>query len=263
LGVAAAGDATKLAAVADARSLVDAIPAVAQAIRPAVADSLTASHPAAGGLGARSGIRLLVVDDHPAVRVGLCQLLGDQPDFVVVAVASSAEEAISLAATEPTDVAVVDYQLGRASGLWASRRLKRLPHPPGVVIYSAYWGSLLAAACVVAEADGLVNKGAPTDELFAAIRAAACGHSHLPPLSESAAESIRHRLGTDEQTIFGMLRAGFRRSSVARQLGHSDTELERNLRSMLTKLEEARDRPARDHGRGRADHRPHVRRRGS
>jgi DNA-binding NarL/FixJ family response regulator len=227
------------------------------------ADSLRASRPLAARMDARSGIRLLVVDDHPAVRVGLCQLLGDQPDFAVVGVAGSAERAITLAATETTDVAVIDYQLGRANGLWASRRLKRLARPPGVVIYSAFYGGALAAACVVAEADGLVSKSAPADELFAAIRAAACGHSHLPALSESAAESIRRRLGTEEQTIFGMLLAGFGRSSVARQLGVSNTEIERNLRTMLTKLEEARERPARDHGRGRTDHRPHARRRGA
>ena len=57
-------------------------------------------------------LRVLVVDDHPAVRLGVLQLLDDQPDLVVVDAASSAEEARALAEREPIDVAVVDYQLG-------------------------------------------------------------------------------------------------------------------------------------------------------
>src|SRR5947209_18339461 len=80
--------------------------------------------------------RVLVVDDHSAVRAGLRQLLEDQADFEVVAAVASAEEALGVAEAEPVDVAVVDYQLGGRNGLWATRKLKRLPQPPAVLIYS-------------------------------------------------------------------------------------------------------------------------------
>ena len=106
-----------------------------------------------------SPLRVLVVDDHPAVRMGLRELFEDQPDFVVVAAVDSADAAMALAEREPIDVAVVDYQLGSRNGLWLSRKLKRLPQPPRVVIYSAYCDGPLAATSVVAEADGLVSKG--------------------------------------------------------------------------------------------------------
>ena len=79
-------------------------------------------------------IRLLVVDDHPAVRLGLRQLLEDQPDFKIVGVAETAEDALAQAETHPIDVAIVDYQLGGRNGLWVSRKLKRLRDPPRVVI---------------------------------------------------------------------------------------------------------------------------------
>ena len=75
-------------------------------------------------------LRVLVVDDHPAVRMGLRELFEDQPDFVVVAAVDSADAAMALAEREPIDVAVVDYQLGSRNGLWLSRKLKRLPQPP-------------------------------------------------------------------------------------------------------------------------------------
>src|SRR5436190_4390496 len=77
--------------------------------------------------------RLLVLDDHAAVRAGLRDLLMDQPDFHVVAVVATAEDALSVAEREPIDIAVVDYQLGGRNGLWVSRQLKRLPRPPAVI----------------------------------------------------------------------------------------------------------------------------------
>ncbi|MGI8506579.1 MAG: response regulator [Solirubrobacteraceae bacterium] len=62
--------------------------------------------------------RLLVVDDHAAVRAGLQGLLEDEGDFEVVAAVASAEAAMAVAEREPIDVAVVDYQLGGRNGLW-------------------------------------------------------------------------------------------------------------------------------------------------
>jgi len=179
-------------------------------------------------------VRLLVVDDHPAVRVGLCELLDDQPDFVVTGAASSAEEALALASDATVDVAIVDYHLGRLNGLWLSQKLKRRADPPAVVIYSAYCDGLLTAASVIAEAAALISKRAPPDELFAAIRASARGGTaRLPPLPATTVETVRHRLSTGEQTIFGMLLAGFDRPAIADRLGLPAAELESQLHRML------------------------------
>ena len=82
--------------------------------------------------------RLVVVDDHPAVRAGLRELLASEADFDMVAAVATAEAAMEVAKRAPIDVAVVDYQLGGRNGLWLSRKLKRLPEPPAVLIYSAY-----------------------------------------------------------------------------------------------------------------------------
>ena len=166
-------------------------------------------------------LRLLVVDDHPAVRLGLLQLLDDQPDFVVVEAACSAEEARSLAEREPIDVAVVDYQLGSRTGLWLTRKLKELEPAPGVVMYSAYCDGPLAAACVVAGADGLVSKGGVGAELCHAVRAVARGHSRLPLVPPTLAGAMRRRLSAQEQAIFGMLLAGIDPSEIATTLGIS------------------------------------------
>jgi len=189
-------------------------------------------------------IRCLVVDDHPAVRMGLLGLLEDQPDFVVLDAVATAEAAVAFAESNAIDVAVVDYQLGGRNGLWVSRKLKRLPEPPRVVIYSAYSDGILAAACVVAEADGLVSKARLGSELCDAIRRVAQGQLLLPTVRPALADSMRRRLGSDEQAIFGMLLAGISPPEIAHTLGFSAGELESSLWTMLRKLERLEVEPA-------------------
>jgi DNA-binding NarL/FixJ family response regulator len=188
-------------------------------------------------------LRVLVVDDHPAVRLGVRQLLDDQPDLVVIEAVSTAEAAMSLAERVRIDVAVVDYQLGSRSGLWLSRMLKRLAVPPRVVVYSAYCDGPLAAACVVAEADGLVSKGGVGAELCDAVREVYRGRFRLPPVPPALAGAMRRRLGAEEQAIFGMLLAGIEPLEVADMLGISKAGLDSLLWAMLHKLEGLRPEP--------------------
>jgi len=181
--------------------------------------------------------RLLVVDDHPAVRAGLRELLADEADFVVVAAVDTAEAGLEVAKREPIDVAVVDYQLAGRNGLWLSRKLKRLPLPPAVLIYSAYTDGVLAAAAVVAEADALVSKGSLGSDLCREIRYTAVGEGHLPALPPRLAESLRRRLDHDEQALFGLLLAGLPPTEVAATLGLTPAAMEARLRELLGRLE--------------------------
>jgi DNA-binding NarL/FixJ family response regulator len=183
--------------------------------------------------------RLLIVDDHAAVRAGLRELLDDEADFAVVAAVATAEAALSVAEREPVDVAVVDYQLGGRNGLWVSRKLKRLPRPPAVLIYSAYTDGVLAAAAVVAEADGIVSKGSVGSDLCAAIREVARGRQVLPPVPPRLGEALRRRLDHQEQAIFGMLLAGIPPQEIADTLDLSAAGLESRLWAMVRRLEVA------------------------
>jgi DNA-binding NarL/FixJ family response regulator len=188
----------------------------------------------------REPTRLLVVDDHAAVRAGVRDMLADEPDFDVVAAVATAEEGLSVAEREPIDLAVVDYQLGGRTGLWLSRRLKRLRQPPGVVIYSAYADDVLSAAAVVAEADGIVSKSGLGSELCDAIRAVARGGHRLRAVPPWLAEGLRHRLGHKEQAIFGLLLAGVPRDEIAKTLGISTEGLDARLSAMQRTLESRR-----------------------
>ena len=191
--------------------------------------------------------RVLIVDDHAAVRAGLRDLLDDETDLEVVAVVEDAESALSVAEREPVDVAVVDYQLPGRNGLWVSRKLKRLPHAPAVVVYSAYADGVLAAAAVVAEADAVVSKGGLGSELCCAIRSVSAGRKLLPPMPSWLGEALRGRLGHDEQAIFGMLLAGIGSAEIAETLGLSEPGLESQLCGMLRRLEAPSAEPRHNH----------------
>ena len=188
-------------------------------------------------LASGTQLRLLLVDDHPAVRRGLRGLLEDQPGFAVVASVQSAEEAMLVAPQMPVDVAVVDYELGGRNGLWLSRKLKRLPDPPRVLIYSAYSDRLLAAAAVAAEADGLVSKSGLGSHLTEAIRSVAGGQLVLPVVPWELSEVIRRRLDDHEQAIYGMRVAGIPIAEIGQMLDATPAEMEATLSQMLRKLE--------------------------
>ena len=188
----------------------------------------------------RVPIRLLVVDDHAAVRTGVRDLLADEPDFDVVAAVATAEEGLSVAERQTIELAVVDYQLGGRTGLWLSRKLKSLPEPPRVVIYSAYADDVLSAAAVIAEADGIVSKAGLGSELRDAIRRVARGEHRLRPVAPWLSEALRHRLGHEEQAIFGLLLAGIPRDEIAQTLDMSMDDLDSRLWAMLRALESPR-----------------------
>lgn len=182
-------------------------------------------------------IRCMLVDDHPAVRLGLRELLAIEPGLEVLDAFATAEAALAFAERSALDVAVVDYQLEGRSGLWLSRKLKRLADAPAVVIYSAYSDYLLAAACVVAEANGLVSKAALGTDLCERIREAASGVTRLPIVPPSLADSMRRRLDPEEQAIFGMMLAGICNVEIGRTLSLSHGELDARQWGMLRKLE--------------------------
>jgi DNA-binding NarL/FixJ family response regulator len=182
-------------------------------------------------------IRLLVADNRPAVRSGLCRLLGEQPDFNVVAVSDSADGALAVAQRVPVDVAVINYDLGQAgpgsrNGLWVGRKLKRLPEPPRVLVYAANVDGHLALNSVLAEIDGLVSTG-----LCSAIRSVTLGKRLLPSVPQPVADMLRRRFDDQQQAAFAMLLAGISGAEVAQVLRMSQEDFDSRLWGMRRRLE--------------------------
>ncbi len=204
---------------------------------------LTRSSPGAGRGATASGIiRVLLVDDHPAVRRGSRALIDDQRDMIVVAEARSVAEALDQIEC-PFDVAIVDYHLGAGrDGLWLTAQLKRREHAPApaVLIYSAFADGTLAVKVLIAGADGLLGKHELGQELCRAIRQLARGRHHLPAITSSIAEVLRSRLEPRDQAIFGMLLYGIAPHVIAERLGMDDEELHARRAVMLGSLKPAR-----------------------
>jgi len=164
-------------------------------------------------------VSVLVVDDHPALRAGLRQLLDQEPGYRLLgAVSSEAELAIALQHHRP-DVVVMDYALTRGDGLSACFRLKQRPHPPGVVLYSAYVDDIFAVPARLAQADAIVSKSDPVEMLLMAIDAVAAGQTQVPPLDPEVIEAASSRLDAEDLPIVGMLFARVRVGDIATTLG--------------------------------------------
>ncbi len=186
-------------------------------------------------------IRVLIADDHAAVRLGVRRLLDEQPDLRIVTEATSAIGAVTGTGASP-EVAVIDYHLGDRNGLWVTRRLRQLDPRPRVLIYSAFTDDALALAAVVAGADGLLSKSAIGGELCLAIRRLAAGHRYLPSISPPVARAISARLSSRQQSIFGMLVHGISAELIGSRLGISARKLEIERAAILTVLAPATTR---------------------
>jgi DNA-binding NarL/FixJ family response regulator len=181
-------------------------------------------------------IRTLIVDDHPAVRSGLVAALRSEPGLVPMATASGMTGALDEVERSRPDVALVDYHLAEGDGLALCHELKLLPSPPAVLIYSAFARADLLLAAAVAGADGMVDKGAPLDDLFAAIRAVARGGKALPTLRPELIERTVTRLDPEDLPILGMRIDGATLAEIASVLQLEERELSGRVVAMLGRL---------------------------
>ena len=181
-------------------------------------------------------IRILLVDDHPALRAGLTAVLRAEPGLVPLGTAADEEELWpALHRTKP-DVVVLDYHVPPADGLQLCRRMKRSIPAPAVLMYSAYADAQLVIPSMLAGADGVVNKGAPAAELYDAIRTVARGERVIPPLSRELLDDANARLASDDIPILGMALDGTPESEIARTLGLSADEMTHRMDRMISTL---------------------------
>ena len=103
-------------------------------------------------------IRVLVVDDHPAVRAGLAGLLRSEPGLICLATAESAAAGMEAARRMAPAIVLVDYDLPDRDGLTLCSDLKALERAPGVIVYTAFARPRLLVAAAVARADAMLDK---------------------------------------------------------------------------------------------------------
>ncbi|MEV1131067.1 response regulator transcription factor [Agromyces sp. NPDC049794] len=126
-------------------------------------------------------IRVLIADDHQAVRAGLTTLLAGANDLEIVGEAGDGREALRLIGQSPVDVVLMDVQMPVLDGVQATRRIAAMPEGPRVLVLTTFGLDEIVVAALAAGAAGFLLKTATADELVDAIRRVAAGDAVLAP----------------------------------------------------------------------------------
>lgn len=163
-------------------------------------------------------IRIMLIDDHAAVRAGLETVLAAEPDLIPVASTDGNEDLWPRFHQTRPDLVLLDFHLPGLNSLLICRQLKSVVPAPHVVCYSAYADASLGLPLRLAGADGLVSKGAPATELFEVIRRISDGDVVLPPLTPDLIEATCGPLDTDARVVISLLLDGTSVSDIAEVL---------------------------------------------
>jgi DNA-binding NarL/FixJ family response regulator len=189
--------------------------------------------------------RVLVVDDHPVVRLGLRAMLSADAALSVVAEADSAETALELAKGSEIDLALVELSLGHGKGLELVRTLHQCVPDLPILVFSARDEALFAERSLKAGARGYIMKREPIERLAGAIRRVLAGQIVV---SDALAQDLLERAGTQvagrglahltnrELEVLQMIGGGLNTAAIAQRLRLSVKTIETYRSNIKTKL---------------------------
>lgn len=182
-------------------------------------------------------IRVVVIDDHPALRAGLQTVLDAEPGIVFVGESDGAAESVwpLLNRTAP-DLVLLDYHLPRGDGLQLAYRIKQRVPAPKVIVFSAYAGPALALPATLAGADGVLDKGIPARELFEAIRLVNRGVRLLEPVSQTVREEAAGRVDAGDLPLLAMLLEGTSERDIAAVMHCEGRDVQHAVQRILSRL---------------------------
>jgi len=192
-------------------------------------------------------LRILLVDDHQVVRMGLRFVLEDVDDVQLVGEASSVDEALTQCHLLQPDVVIMDIKMPGKSGIEGCREIvDQWPHIQVIMLTSFVDDSLIAEA-IQAGAAGYVLKGVGTDELIRALNAVRTGDALLDPAitrrvlammrQQSPQKNPFEELTKRELGILSLLAQGKTNMEIANDLTLSEKTIRNNVSIILSKLE--------------------------
>jgi two-component system response regulator NreC len=191
-------------------------------------------------------IRVLLADDHAAVREALAGLVNGQPDMAVVAEAGDGDEAVERARQVRPDVAVLDLSMPAMSGLEVTVALKDALPATRVVVLTRHGEYQYVQEALRAGASGYVLKQSASEELLHAIRTVASGKSYFDPLvsgnlthhyaTTSQPRGVGESLTPREEEILRLLARGYANRDIAAELAISVKTVEAHKANGMGKL---------------------------
>ena len=190
--------------------------------------------------------RILIVDDHPLVRTGFAQLIGDCPDLEVCGEAGDMAEALRLIDAAEPDLAIIDLSLAGGSGLDLIERIKSRECNILMLVASMHDETLYAERVLAAGARGYINKQEAQDRIIQAIRTVLGGKVYL---SQAMTERLLSgmvdadgdrrdidSLSNRELQVFELIGQGVTSSQMAKQLNLSVKTIETHQAHIKKKL---------------------------
>ncbi len=187
-------------------------------------------------------IRVLVADDHPVVRQGLCTMLELEDDIEVVARAADGEEAVVMARREHPDITLLDVQMPVLDGIEALRRIRSEDPEARVIVLTTYRNEDYIFPSLRAGARGYLLKDSSREQLAGAIRAVAAGESLLDPDMVDAANDAGG-LTARELEVLSLMADGHNNGQIATTLFVSENTVKTHVSKIFAKLG-CRDRAA-------------------
>jgi DNA-binding NarL/FixJ family response regulator len=186
-------------------------------------------------------LRVLVVDDHFVVRIGLVALVNTEPDLTVVGEADDGEQAVAMFQKLAPDLVLMDSRMPGKSGPEATAHIRRLSDQARVLILSAFDGDEEIHSALAAGAQGYVLKSSTGDELIPAIRAVAAGKRWIPQeiATRLKSRNLFEQLTPREIDVLREVAKGLANKEIADTLGITEHTAKDHLKSILAKLRAA------------------------
>jgi two-component system, NarL family, response regulator NreC len=195
-------------------------------------------------------IKILLVDDHAVVRMGLKMLLNTNPEMEVIGEASEGNEGIKKALKLKPDVVVMDLSMPHGKdGLSATTELKKIKPEINILILTMHDDEEYLFRAIQGGASGCILKSAPHDELMSAIESVAKGDAYLHPsatkrLMEEYLGSVKHDgndtynlLSDREKEVLTLVAKGYSNKEIAEQLIISVKTVETHKGNLMEKLQ--------------------------
>ena len=183
-------------------------------------------------------IKVLIVDDHAVVRLGLSTLLGYQEDLTVVGEADDGESAVRLSQETKPDVVIMDLVMPGMDGVAATRRIRAMDDSVKILILTIFGTSVDVARAIAAGANGAIMKDASNEDILSAIRTIATGKSVLSPEIEKSikVEPVPPELTQRQLEILQSVTRGLSNPEIAKQFGITVDGAKAHLKIIFSKL---------------------------
>jgi DNA-binding NarL/FixJ family response regulator len=183
-------------------------------------------------------ITVMVVDDHPLMRVGVAAIINARPNMTVVAQTGTGEEAVALFHEHKPDITLMDLRLPKMSGVDAILAIRAHYPESRFVVLTTYEGDEDIHRAFEAGARGYVIKGMPYQTLIDALLRVHAGGRFLPPPVVRALESRMpdSDLSPREQEVLQLLVNGRSNKEIASELGITNATVKCHVSTILMRL---------------------------